>query len=154
MAPWLPDAFDPPAFVALATGHHLRPIRASDLDIDYPAVMGSQARLWAEFGDAWGWPPDDLTREEDLRDLERHEREMVARTSYNYAILPAAESELLGCVYVDPPTTDGADAEFAWWVVDRERGGPLEEELRTFVPDWVATAWPFRAPRFLGGAPR
>ena len=28
-------------------GHHLRQIRADDVDIDYPAVMGSRERLWA-----------------------------------------------------------------------------------------------------------
>jgi hypothetical protein len=51
---WLPDHFEHPLRVDLVTGHHLRPIRADDVDIDYPAVMGSRERLWAKYGQAWG----------------------------------------------------------------------------------------------------
>ena len=69
---WIPDEFEPPSRVDLPTGHHLRPIRESDVDIDYPAVMGSQGRLWAKYGEAWGWPPASMTREEDREDLARH----------------------------------------------------------------------------------
>ena len=65
MAPWLPEAFAYPAQVALATGHHMRPISGDDIDLDYPAVMGSQKRLWTIFGEAWGWPPVTMTREAD-----------------------------------------------------------------------------------------
>jgi hypothetical protein len=60
---------------------------------------------------------------------------MAARFSYNYAIFDGAESTLLGCVYVDPPTTPDGDAEISWWVVECERGGLLDAELRTFVPE-------------------
>jgi hypothetical protein len=54
---WLPEDFVHPEHVELPTGHHLRPIRESDVDIDYPAVMGSRETLWARFGGMWGWPP-------------------------------------------------------------------------------------------------
>jgi hypothetical protein len=57
MGDWLPHAFDAPESVALPTGHHLRPIRASEIDLDDPAVMGSQALLWSQFGAAWGGHP-------------------------------------------------------------------------------------------------
>ena len=39
---WLPDGFIAPARLDLRTGHHLRPIREPDVDLDYPAVMGSR----------------------------------------------------------------------------------------------------------------
>jgi hypothetical protein len=55
--PWLRDGFISPQRVELATGDHLRPIRADDVDIDYRAVMGSRERLWELYGEAWGWPP-------------------------------------------------------------------------------------------------
>ena len=32
--PWLPEAFVHPESVDLPTGHHLRPIRADDVDLD------------------------------------------------------------------------------------------------------------------------
>jgi hypothetical protein len=148
---WLPAPFRAPARLELPSGHHLRQIRASDLDIDYPAVMGSQSRLWAVFGRAWGWPPADLTREQDLEDLERHVEEMEGNLSFNYAILDAGETRLLGCVYLDPPEVDDdADAEVTCWVVDDEVGGPLEACLLPTVRDWLADAWPFRHPRMVG----
>ena len=58
---WLPEGFEHPERVDLPTGHHIRPIRATDVEIDYPAVMGSRERLWAKYGEAWGWPPASMT---------------------------------------------------------------------------------------------
>ena len=54
---WLPDDFVHPVHVPLSTGHHLRPINATDTELDLPAVMGSRDRLWSIYGEAWGWPP-------------------------------------------------------------------------------------------------
>jgi hypothetical protein len=148
--PWLPAGFEHPGRVDLATGHHLRPIRENDAAIDYPAVMGSRERLWTIFGEPWGWPPETMTVEQDRADLARHEREIRDHLSFNYAVLDADESTLLGCVYIDPAERIGADADISWWVVDTEVGGPLEAALATFVPDWIASDWPFAAPRFIG----
>lgn len=147
---WLPDDFVHPARLDLPTGHHLRPIRAADVDIDYPAVMGSRESLWAVYGEAWGWPPATMTLDEDRDDLARHEREIEAHESFNYAVLDEGEDELLGCVYVDPVEGDDADAEVAWWVVDPARGTALERAVDEAIPAWIASAWPFRAPRIVG----
>jgi hypothetical protein len=145
---WLPDDFAHPERLDLPTGHHLRPIRADDVDIDYPAVMGSRERLWAKYGEAWGWPPADMTYDADRDDLAHHEEEIAAHITFNYAVLPADESELLGCVYLDPPddrSPAGADALASWWVVDKEAGGPLERALDDEVPRWLEGTWGFRA---------
>ena len=106
---WLPAGFEHPTLVEIPPDHHLRPIREADVGIDYPAVMGSRERLWTIFGDAWGWPPATMTREQDRADLARHESEIEAHQSFNYALLDAAETALLGCVYVDPPESAGHD---------------------------------------------
>lgn len=148
---WLPSEFRHPERVDLRTGHHLRPIRESDVDIDYPAVMGSRESLWARYGETWGWPPATMTYEEDKEDLARHEVEIAAHETFNYAILDAEETQLLGCVYLDPPDADspaGADAVVSWWVVDEQRGSELERALGDFVPGWLADTWGFRAVHF------
>jgi hypothetical protein len=148
---WLPDGFVHPERVELATGHHLRPIRESDVDIDYPAVMGSRASLWAKYGTAWGWPPETMSHEADRRDLARHEAEIAADQTFNYAILDAGETELLGCVYIDPPEADsppGADALVSWWLVDRVAGSELEAAVDELVPRWLRATWGFSAPHF------
>ena len=51
---WLPAEFVHPTWAPVCDGYHLRPITAADADLDYPAVMGSQPRLWSIFGQAWG----------------------------------------------------------------------------------------------------
>jgi hypothetical protein len=143
---WLPEGFAHPERTELSTGHHLRPIRESDVEIDYPAVMGSRARLWAKYGEAWGWPPATMTFEADREDLARHEGEIAAHETFNYAVLDAGETELLGCVYIDPPderSPPGAEAVASWWVVDRAAGTDLERALDDFVPRWLAGTWGF-----------
>ncbi|MDA0180160.1 hypothetical protein OJ997_07625 [Solirubrobacter phytolaccae] len=143
MDTWLPEGFEHPLRVDLPTGHHLRPIRADDVDIDLPAVMGSRDRL-AKYGDAWGWPPATMTHEQDRDDLQHHEDEIAAHITFNYAVLPADEAELLGCVYIDPAAGDAPhDAVASWWVVDNEVGSDLERALDAFVPRWLAETWRF-----------
>jgi hypothetical protein len=141
---WLPEAFTHPDRVDLPTGHHLRPIRAADVDIDYPAVMGSRERLWAKYGAAWGWPPAHLTHEADREDLAHHEAEIAAHETFNYAVLDDGETELLGCVYIDPAddtSPPGSDAVVSWWVVDKAADTDLERALDEFVPHWMAQEW-------------
>jgi hypothetical protein len=145
---WLPDDFEHPERVDLPTGHHLRPIRADDVDIDYPAVMGSRDRLWAKYGDAWGWPPAHMTLEADREDLAHHEEEIAAHETFNYAVLDEGETELFGCVYIDPAddrSPEGSDAVSSWWVVDKEAGGSLERALDDTIPGWLAGTWGFRS---------
>jgi hypothetical protein len=143
---WLPDEFAHPEREDLSSGHHLRPIRASDVDIDYPAVMGSRERLWEKYGEAWGWPPATMTHEGDRDDLAHHEREIEAHETFNYAVLDEAEGRLFGCVYIDPPderSPAGSDAVVSWWVVDEAVGSELERALDEFVPRWLADTWGF-----------
>jgi hypothetical protein len=142
--PWLPDDFQHPLRADLATGHHLRPLREADVEIDYRAVMGSRERLWEKFGEAWGWPPADLSYEADRADLARHEAETAAHETFAYALLDEAETALLGCVYIDPPgerSPAGVDAVATWWVVDEAAGTELEHALDEFVPRWLTETW-------------
>lgn len=147
---WLPADFVHPTWVAVGEGYHLRPIAAADTNLDYPAVMGSRERLWSIYGAAWGWPPASMTYQEDLDDLARHEAETAAHLSFNYALFDDSETVLLGCVYIDPPEKQGADAEISWWVIDSQAGTGLEHALDAMVPRWIATAWPFSQPRYVG----
>lgn len=143
---WLPEGFMHPERIDLPTGHHLRPIREADVDIDYPAVMGSRERLWAKYGEAWGWPPANMTYEADKQDLARHEAEIAAHKTFNYALLDEEEAELLGCVYIDPSDPEappGTEAVVSWWIVDMAIGTELERALDEFVPSWLTETWGF-----------
>jgi hypothetical protein len=92
--------------------HHLRPIRAADVDLDMLAVMGSRERLWSIYGASWGWPPAWMTKEHDEEDLQRHSDETEAHQSFNYAIfdekrhlidilVKQRQAELLDCAAGD-----------------------------------------------------
>ena len=147
---WLPGDFVHPTHVPVGPDHHLRPIRATDVDLDMPAVMGSRDRLFSIYGLAWGWPPEQMTAEQDREDLAHHEAEAEAHESFNYALFDRDETELIGCVYLDPATRVGGDVEASWWVRDEYVGSELEATLDAFVPRWLAEAWPFEAPRYVG----
>ncbi|HTW16471.1 MAG TPA: GNAT family N-acetyltransferase [Nocardioides sp.] len=148
--PWLPPDWQHPTRVELSTGHHLRPIHPDDTELDMPAVMGSRERLWSIYGEAWGWPPATMTAEHDREDLQHHWDEAEAHLSFNYALLDAGETELIGCVYVDPPhpSHPGADAVISWWVRDEYVGSPVEAALDELVPRWIAADWPLEAPYY------
>ena len=139
-------AFLPPDFVVptlLETDRfRLRPITIHDVVKDYDAVMTSAAHLRAALP-LWGWPPEDLTLEQDLIDLGWHQKEFQRRSSFDYAVMSRDERRLLGCVYVDPPEKIGAEAEVAFWVRADELGTGLEVALEAAVRRWVAAAWPF-----------
>lgn len=147
---WLPPTWAHPERVTLAAGYHLRTMGPADVDLDLPAVRGSRDRLFSIYGQAWGWPPVELTREADIDDLAHHAAEIEAHESFLYGLFDSAESVLLGCLYIDPPAKVGADADISWWVVDNLLGSDLAAELDAFVPRWIAEHWPLQAPRYVG----
>lgn len=146
-SPWLPAGFEHPQFVPITADFHLRPIRATDAEIDLPVVNANREMLWHMYGEAWGWPSRELELEEDRQDLAHHEQEAQDQQAFNYAILSSAEDRLLGCVYLDPldtPPTTAPGVELSWWM---DAAAPKEwrQALDEYVPVWVARDWPFRA---------
>ena len=88
---WLPSDFVHPRLVTFNEDIYLRPIRAQDVDIDLVAVHANRDMLWAQYGEAWDWPPEQMSREADLEDLARHAEEAERHESFNYAILSGEE---------------------------------------------------------------
>lgn len=144
---FLPKGFEPPKLLETER-FRLRPITIHDIVKDYDAVMTSREHLWDMFGEAWGWPPADLTLEEDLIDLAWHQKEGEIKSSFNYAVVSPDEKRLLGCVYVDPSRK--ADAEVAFWVRADEANTGLEEKLEEAVRAWIPSEWPFEYVLFPG----
>lgn len=143
---WLPSVWQQPARVELPTGHHLRPLRASDVDLHLQAVVGSREWLWSIYGTTTGWPSATLDARLDRAELARLEADMALRRAFGYGLFDLGETELLGCVDLRPSTTSRPDADISWWVVDWLVGGPVERALDAFVPVWVASDWPVAHP--------
>ena len=149
---WLPDDFAHPLRAELTTGQHLRPMGPEDTGIDHPAVMSSRERLWSVYGEAWGWPRGHLPPGGAAAAPPRHAREIAAHESFLYGLFEDDEAELLGCLYIDPPTKAGdVGGEVSWWVVDRLVGSEVERALDEFAERWLRREWPLPAPpRFVG----
>jgi hypothetical protein len=139
---FLPPDFEVPG--PLETDRfRIRPLTIHDLVKDYDAVMTSREQLWEQFGQAWGWPPEDLTLEQDLIDLAWHQKEAQRRSSFAYVVMRPDERVQLGCVYIVPSHKQGFDAAVATWVRASEVPGGLDEELYGTVRGWLAERWPF-----------
>lgn len=140
---FLPPHFKPPGQVK-SEDFLLRPITIHDVVKDYDAVMSSRDHLWKRFGMLWGWPQAELTLEQDLIDLAWHQKEGQLRSSFNYAVMSLDETRLLGCIYVDPPSREDAEAEVWFWNRSSELAGGLEQKLGAFVSQWLGEYWPFQ----------
>lgn len=146
---FLPEDFVVPTLVA-GQRFRIRPLTVHDVVKDYDAVMSSRDRLWAEYGDHWGWPAADLTFEQALIDIGWLQKEGQLRRSFTYAVLTADEERLLGRVHIVPPHRPGPDAGVVFWVRSDEDGSGLEKELEDFVREWLSVTWPFKDVRYPG----
>ena len=72
----------------------LRPLRATDVDLDYEAVMASQEAL--RRGSGGEWPRPDFTLEENLADLQGHEADFHARRGFTYTVMDPHRDPLSG----------------------------------------------------------
>jgi hypothetical protein len=101
---FLPPEFEVPELLE-TDRFRIRPLTIHDVVKDYDAVMTSREHLWEQFGQAWGWPTEDLTLEQDLIELAWHQREAQRRRSFAYVVMRPDERVQLGCVYIVPPTS-------------------------------------------------
>jgi len=127
----------------------LRPLRASDAERDYDAVMSSAAELRRCRGSEW--PSDDFTLAENLADLERHEREHESGEAFTYTVLAPDEARCLGCVYIVPvwpeaePLCSAAAcaACVGFWVRASEWVNDLDRHLLAALRGWLKAEWSF-----------
>jgi hypothetical protein len=80
---------------------------------------------------------------EEIRDAHNHTSPR-GRQSDRGLRVNEPETELLGCVYIDPPEPESPSrtaAVVSWWVIDDAVGSDLEHALDDFVPRWrIVTA--------------
>jgi len=131
----------------------LRPLRATDVQLDYDAVTSSRAELLR--GSGGTWPREGFTIEEDLADLERHEQEHHKRVAFTYTVMNLAETECLGCLYIGPlerllghDAGSGAylsdcTAYVSFWVRQSRLADHLGRRLLTALIPWFQNAWAF-----------
>ena len=117
-------------------------------EIDYKAVMTSKERLRTVFGKSTQWPTDEMTLEENIADLRRHENEFKERKAFAYTVLDLSGKRCIGCVYIKPGRKAKYDCEVYLWV--RESDLILDEDLYKNIKSWVIEKWPFTNIAFPG----
>ncbi len=144
MKKFVPDDFVVPEKLETEK-FRLRMLTVDDVEKDYEAVMSSRdhiKNLYRE-EDYGTWPEENMTIEENLEDLRRHQSEFLERASFTYTVMSLDESICLGCVYINPSKRKDFDAEIDFWSRASETENELENLLYSTIKKWVKDKWPF-----------
>lgn len=135
----------------------IRRLSETDVKLDYAAVMDSRKmlRTWEQ----GTWPADDFTQADNLKDLQRHEREHFSREAFTFTVMNPDETECLGCIYIYPltarwlaraeaiPVGDKAwsdyEAVIRFWVRQSRLAEGMDRELLDVLRPWFAQEWDF-----------
>ncbi len=142
---FVPDEFIVPEKLETET-FRLRMLTTDDVEKDYEAVMSSREHLLtlADEDDEYTWPRKNMTIEENLEDLQRHQNEFLERMAFTYTVMSLDEKICLGCVYINPSEKKGLDAEVYLWARASEIEKGLEEILFGTVKNWIKENWTFK----------
>jgi len=128
----------------------IRMLTVNDVVKDYDAVMTSLDHLKGVFGPNSKWPSKDLTFEQDLIDLGWHQKEFQRRSSFAYTVVSLDESEVIGCLYINPTAKGDYDAVINMWVRTSVLVQGLDTILFNTVKEWIAKDWPFKKVAYPG----
>ncbi len=124
-------------------------LTVNDVVKDYDAVMTSIENLQKMYQSS-GWPTKDLTFEQNLIDLGWHQKEFQRRSSFAYTVVNLDESQVVGCIYINPTTKSNYDASITMWVRTSVRDMGLDGILFNTVKDWIKKDWPFKKVAYPG----
>jgi hypothetical protein len=149
--PFVPAGFAVPE--GLSAGEfRLEPLGPQHNVADYAAWTGSIEHIRATPGFAGKRWPQEMSLQDNLRDLERHAEDFARRRGFTYTVLSAGSGDVIGCVYIYPPPPGGEGpdggsgegrAEVSSWV--RADRAALDPVLYHAVVAWLERDWPFRS---------
>lgn len=138
----VPRRLETPLFV-------LEPLGPQHNERDHAAWSSSIEHIHRSPGfETWRWPYE-MSLEENLGDLEGHDRDFDMRSGFTYTVLAPDTDVVVGCVYIYPDNDGEADARVRSWV--RADRAELDLPLRTAVSDWLAASWPFERVEYAPG---
>jgi hypothetical protein len=151
-----PASFSPPTELRTSL-FQLQVLSAKHAKEDFAAVSASAAEIRNVFGPLNDWPPEHISFEENLADLNRHEGEFHDRKAFAYSMLDPSGLQYLGCVYikaikskVDPDLRKTRfQAQAFFWLSSKQRQVNADQTL-VALKNWLANFWPFREVAFPG----
>ena len=136
---FVPDDFEPP--VALdGPGFRLEPLTGEHNARDHAAWSGSMEHIHRTPGFQQGNWPHEMTLDQNLADLIRHDKDFQARRGFTYTVLDP-DDDIVGCVYIYPLAGDPTAANVSSWVT--EARADLDTPLYIAVSEWLERDWPF-----------
>jgi hypothetical protein len=146
--PFVPTGFEPPR--SLITDQFvLEPLGPQHNEADHTAWTSSIEHIRATPGYRDGdWPPiEGMSLEANLADLSRHAADFASSKGFTFTVLDPVDGEVIGCVYLYPPKTEGDVIVQSWVRADRF---DLDEPLAEAVTAWIAAEWPWQQPNRCG----
>lgn len=146
------DLFVPEDFVVpdelIARDFRLTPLGPQHNEADYAAWTSSIDHIRATPGFGEGNWPREMSLSDNLRDLQRHARDFAERRGFTYTVLSIGAGDVIGCVYIYPPSSRGTGdgerrlhASVESWV--RADQAALDSALHDAVVAWLERDWPF-----------
>ena len=124
---FIPGNFDPPT-AFLGPGFHLEPLGPEHNDRDHEAWTSSMDHIHSTPGE-WGQWPRPMTLEENMADMEMHDR-----------------ADVIGCLYIYPDENGASDAHVSSWV--RKSRAEMDVVVWRSVSAWLESDWPFESFRY------
>ena len=150
--PFVPVGFEPPSGL-VTRAFVLEPLGPHHNESDHAAWSSSIQHIRATPGFADSSWPHEMTRAENLGDLEMHARHFAERVGFTYSVVDPDDGEVLGCVYIYPlrqteggevadaaAPSAGAASVRSWVRADRAE---LDALLWQAVSAWLEADWPF-----------
>ena len=123
-------------------------LEPSITEIDYKVVMSSRKRLRQIFKRDDTWPAEDMTLDENTKDLVRHENEFKQKKAFAYSVYPLDKNDYIGCVYINPTKKKSYDCEVYLWVSDSSFH--MDDVFFRQTKKWLNKVWGFRHIAFPG----
>jgi hypothetical protein len=145
--PFVPEDFVVPDGL-VARDFRLTPLGPQHNEADYAAWTSSIDHIRATPGFGEGTWPREMSLADNLRDLQRHARDFAERRGFTYTVLSLGSGDVIGCVYIYPPSSHGAGdgerrrrASVKSWV--RAGHAALDPAVHDAVVAWLERDWPF-----------
>ena len=155
----IPASFHPPRTQRLAS-FQLAVLGPAYAEQDHLAVRRSANRIRHVFGPADDWPDANISWQENLADLVRHEREFDERAAFAYALLDLRGEAYLGCLYLRPIKSGQADDRrrqhyqaqaFLWLSV--LQAAVTDAQALAEIRVWLGERWPLASVAWPGREP-
>lgn len=114
----------------------LRKLTVEDAQKDYEAVMSSKESLRQIFRENDEWPSENMTIEDNYRDLQEHQDEFDKNEGFAYTILSIDEIKCIGCLYIYPFPYGIYDSRVYYWFIDDMKEA-LDASFHKFIIDWI-----------------